>query len=472
MDCSVISLSPCGRIDVLRDLTELSREYGYLIAAGFVAGVAATAIGGWLSGRVFRGSLADKDLLFLALNNMTQGVVMFDSAGRMVVCNDRYVEMYSLSRAVVKPGCTLLDLINNRRAKGNADFDAEEYRSEILTAMANGQTLSRIMESPDGRSISVVNRPIAGRPYWVGTHDDITERRQAERESAFLTEHERRRMMIETAIESFREGVDNVLRTVSDSASEMKSTAMALSASSGQTSARASSAVETSHEASANVSAAALAAEGLFGSIVDIGRQVDHAAELVELAVADADSTNEEIGRLTDAVQEIGNVVKLIRHIAGQTNLLALNATIEAARAGESGRGFAVVASEVKSLAVQTAQATEQIAGQIAAVQASTSGAVEAIRRNSERMQGINSYTSAVANSLEEQNNATGQISRNVSSAADGARVVVSALDEVTGAVNQTRNAADTVLAASASVEAAAVNLRQRVETFLRAVAV
>ncbi len=136
------------------------------------------------------------------------------------------------------------------------------------------------------------------------------------------------------------------------------------------------------------------------------------------MAVSEAQATDGEIEALAAAAQKIGDVVKLIRDIAGQTNLLALNATIEAARAGEAGRGFAVVASEVKTLAVQTANATEDIAGQILAVQSSTTGAVEAIRRIAERMQEINGYTSSVAASVEQQSAATGQISCNVASAA------------------------------------------------------
>ena len=118
-------------------------------------------------------------------------------------------------------------------------------------------------------------------------------------------------------------------------------------------------------------------------------------------------------------------MVKLIRDIAGQTNLLALNATIEAARAGEAGRGFAVVASEVKSLAVQTAKATEEIASQILAVQGSTTGAVDAIRSIAGRMREISTYTSAVAASVEQQNAATGEISQNVAGAAQGTGMVV-----------------------------------------------
>ena len=220
------------------------------------------------------------------------------------------------------------------------------------------------------------------------------------------------------------------------------------------------------------MTAAAGAAEELIASIAEIGRQVSQAAELVTHSVTEANSTNEQMTHLTESVQEIGEIVNLIRSIAGQTNLLALNATIEAARAGEAGRGFAVVASEVKSLAVQTAKATEQIAIQIDAVQGSTRFAVEAIRRNTERMQEIDGYTSAVARSLEQQDAATGEISQNVSCAAEGAKAMVAMLDDVTSAVTDTRNAASEVLAASELVAAAGAGLQHGIESFLDRVAV
>lgn len=152
--------------------------------------------------------------------------------------------------------------------------------------------------------------------------------------------------------------------------------------------------------------------------------------------------------------------------------MLALNATIEAARAGEAGRGFAVVASEVKSLAVQTAKATEQIASQIEAVQNSTRVAVDAIRRNTNRMREIDGYTSAVAASLQQQDSATDEISHNVASAANGAKGMVSVVDEVTRAVGDTRSAAGKVLQASETVETAATNLQRGIEGFLGRVAV
>jgi methyl-accepting chemotaxis protein len=161
----------------------------------------------------------------------------------------------------------------------------------------------------------------------------------------------------------------------------------------------------------------------------------------------------------------------LISDIAGQTNLLALNATIEAARAGEAGRGFAVVASEVKSLAVQTAKATEEIANHIHAVQGSTAGSIEAIRKIAERMAEIDRYTTAVAAAVEEQSAATGEISQNVVTAARGAGHVVSVLGEVVAAASETRTSADIVREASQTVERAVGNLRLEVEDFLKQVA-
>ena len=443
----------------------------WLLYAFAGAGFAAAAFVYWRRRRPARRGL-DGALLLTALNNMTQGVVLVDDKERVLVCNERYVAMYGLSPEIVKPGCMLRDLIKNRISTGSLNLDPEKYRTEILESVGLGQTMSRIVETPDGRAVSVVNRAIEGGRFWIGTHDDITERIQAERQGAALLEQERRRVAIEAEIGAFRENVATVLSSVSESTAALKSIAVALSNSSNDTSERAIGAVQTSNEASANMTAAASAAEELIASIGEIGRQINQAAKLVTHSVAEAQATNEQITSLNATVQEIGDVVGLIRNIAGQTNLLALNATIEAARAGEAGRGFAVVASEVKSLAVQTANATERIASQIEAVQNSTRYAVEAIRRNTEHMLEIDGYTSAVTRSLEQQNSATDEISRNVSSAAGGAKGMVGVLDEVTGAAGETRTAAGKVLEASESVEAAAADLQHRIEGFLGRVAV
>jgi methyl-accepting chemotaxis protein len=207
-------------------------------------------------------------------------------------------------------------------------------------------------------------------------------------------------------------------------------------------------------------------------SINEISQQLARTTGVVRVSVREAETTNGQIAGLAESAQKIGDVIKLIRDIAGQTNLLALNATIEAARAGEAGRGFAVVASEVKSLAVQTAKATEDIAAQILAVQASTAGAVDAIRGIAGRMREISEFTAAVSASVEQQNAATREISHNVTSAAQGTSEVVSVLSDVTGAATATRISAETVLTVSQSVENAVANLRGEVESFLSKVAV
>jgi methyl-accepting chemotaxis protein len=457
--------------DPTRTIDALTLSPGILavaIASAAMAILCVSLVGAFAGRRLDEKS----SFLTIVLNNMTQGIILFDADERVLVCNDRYIEMYGLSPDVVKAGCTLLDLIKNRITTGSLNIDAEQYRTEILTAVHQGQLMNRIVETPDGRAVLVVNRPVKGGQYWIGTHDDITERIHAERKNAAMSEQERRSVEIETEIRAFRESVAAVLRTVTESTGALKSIAVALSDSSGFTSERTAGAVNTSNEACSNMTAAASAAEELIASIGEIGRQISQAAEVVSHSVVEAQTTNEQMTRLSDTVQEIGEVVNLIRNIAGQTNLLALNATIEAARAGEAGRGFAVVASEVKSLAVQTAKATEQIASQIEAVQSSTRVAVDAILRNTERMREIDGHTSAVALSLQQQDSATDEISHNVASAAQGAQGMVTVLDAVTRAVGDTRSAASKVLEASETVEAAATSLQRGIEGFLGRVAV
>ncbi|MGH6684409.1 MAG: PAS-domain containing protein [Pseudolabrys sp.] len=406
----------------------------------------------------------------VAINNMSQGLCMFDGNERLVICNQRYNDLYHLSGDIVKPGCTLTGLLQYRIANGTFSRDPDQYRRELIAAMTQGKTTHTEVKSATGRMVSVINQPMAD-GGWVATHEDITERRDAERERVSMQEQQQRRTAIEQAIAAFRQHVEDHLRTVADGAMAMRGTATALLASSGQTSQRAEGAVATSNESSTNVDTAAVAADELNGSIEEISRQLAKTTMIVRAAVEEAQGTNEQITALSQAAQRIGDVVKLIRTIAGQTNLLALNATIEAARAGEAGKGFAVVASEVKSLAVQTAKATEDISKLIGAVQTSTGGAVDAIGRIASRMQEIDSYANAVSAAVFQQSAATGEISQNVTSAADGAKLVVSVLGDVTGAATETRQSAESVLTASQAVEAAAAELRREVEDFLARVA-
>ncbi|HTT49254.1 MAG TPA: PAS-domain containing protein [Pseudolabrys sp.] len=406
----------------------------------------------------------------VAINNMSQGLCMFDGNERLVICNQRYVELYQLSEDVVKPGRTLTSLLEHRIANGTFSRDLAEYRHTLVSGMAQGKTITNEVKSATGRTVLVINLPMAG-GGWVATHEDITERRDAERERAAMQEQQRRRSTIDRAIAAFRQRAEEYLRTVTDSAMAMRSTATVLLESSGQTSQRADGAVAASNEASTNVETAAIAADQLAGSIGEISRQLAMTTTIVRAAVEEAQGTNQQISALSQAAQKIGDVVKLIRTIAGQTNLLALNATIEAARAGEAGKGFAVVASEVKSLAVQTAKATEDISRLIGAVQSSTGSAVEAIGRIASRMQEIDSCTTNVASAVQQQNAATSEISQNVAGAAEGAKLVVSVLGNVTGAASETRQSAESVLGASQAVEAAAAELRREVEGFLAGVA-
>jgi methyl-accepting chemotaxis protein len=406
-----------------------------------------------------------------AVDNMSQGFNVFDGHGRITLLNRRYLDMYKLSPDIVKPGTTFQQLIQHRKDTGIFKGEVDSYCRKIMEEIAHGKEMSHYVQASDGRIVLARNQPLPG-GGWVSTHEDVTEQRTAEQERAAIRGQEERRAAIDAAISTFRPQVEKLLSSVSGSATTMRATAGVLFRSSEETTQRAESAVHASHEASANVETAAVAADELSHSIAEISRQLVHTSSIVEIATDEARTTDEEIAGLAQGAQKIGDVIKLIRDIAGQTNLLALNATIEAARAGEAGRGFAVVASEVKSLAVQTAKATEDIANHILGVQNSTTGAVDAIRQIVARMHEINQYTAGVAAAIEQQNAATGEISHNVASAAKGTGSVVGVLGEVSGAATETRRSAGVVRDASETVENAVSNLRLEVEDFLTKVAV
>ncbi len=437
----------------------------FLTAAAVCAAALAAA---WI---VYRRCAGQNERLIAAVDNMSQGLCMFDAQTRIVLVNSRYIEMYALSPDIVRPGLPLRDLIQHRKDTGLFSGDVDAYVQRILEAMRSGKDAGVYVQASDGRIVLAKNRPLSG-GGWLSTHEDVTEQRRAEEERAAIHDQDKRRKLVDGAITTFRPLAERLLGSVSECAAAMRTTANALLRSSDDTSKRAESAVQAFNEASANVESAAVAAEELSRSIAEISRQLNHTGNIVGVATEAARATDNEIAGLAAGAQKIGDVVMLIRNIAGQTNLLALNATIEAARAGEAGRGFAVVAQEVKSLAVQTAKATEEIANHILGVQQSTSGAVEAIRYITARMQEINKSTAAVAAAVEQQNAATGEISGNVASAAEGTGQVVGVLGKVANAATETRASAQVVREASETVGAAVDDLRSEVEDFLAKVAV
>lgn len=270
--------------------------------------------------------------------------------------------------------------------------------------------------------------------------------------------------------DDFESSIRGVVDTVSSASTELQMTAQAMSAAAEQTNHQASAVSAASEQASANVQTVATAGEELSASITEIGRQVGQSSEMTRQAVEQANRTNVQIGSLAEAAQKIGDVVKLISDIAGQTNLLALNATIEAARAGEAGKGFAVVASEVKSLANQTAKATEEISAKVGEMQSATGDSVQAIRTIVDTIGNINEIATTIASAIEEQSAATQEISRNVQQAAIGTQEVSSNIGGVTEAASNTGSAATQVLSSANELAKQGEFLREKVDNFISTV--
>ena len=265
----------------------------------------------------------------------------------------------------------------------------------------------------------------------------------------------------------FEADVKSVVGAVAKATKDMQRVAGEITASVNGTSERTAAAAAASEEASASVNTVAAATEELASSVAEIGRQVTHSSGVADQAVVKAGQTTEMVAGLTAAGEKIGDVLRLIGAIASQTNLLALNATIEAARAGDAGRGFAVVASEVKELASQTAKATEEIAGQVTAIQSATGDCVTAIGGISDTIREISGIATTIAAAVEQQDSATREIARSVQQAAAGTSEVSHNVAGASQAAHQSRALADNVLAASGELGQHATALFKSVDTFL-----
>jgi methyl-accepting chemotaxis protein len=266
----------------------------------------------------------------------------------------------------------------------------------------------------------------------------------------------------------FQQSVGEVVDNVAEAAEQLQAAAGVLTQTAAQGQHLSSVVAEASEETSANVNSVATAAEELASSVSEIASQVNDSDALVKDTVRRAERTDGCVKQLGEATQRIGEVIGLINAIAGQTNLLALNATIEAARAGDAGKGFAVVASEVKSLAGQTAKATDEIAATIGQIQSLTGDAVQSIEEIGDAVRRISDVSVALAAAIEEQGVVTQEIARSAQQAAQGTAQVASNISEVDREASETGNASNEVLAAAQSLAAKGSHLRAELDRFVQ----
>jgi methyl-accepting chemotaxis protein len=338
----------------------------------------------------------------------------------------------------------IANLQRSMQLLSDGDLEAEIYRSsqrDEIAAMANSLEIFR--ESMiEARALSADQ-----------DKDRIAKTERASRMEARIVE--------------FEATVRSALDSLQKSANSMQTTAQSMSATADQSSALVSAVASAAEETSVNVQTVSSGTEELSSSIAEIGRQVVTSSQIARKAVDEAGATDATMQGLAENAGRISIVVDLIQVIASQTNLLALNATIEAARAGEAGRGFAVVASEVKSLANQTAKATDEIRSQIASMQQVTESAVGAIRNIGLTISEINEVTTAIAAAVEQQGAATREIARNIQHAAGGTSQVSSNIVGVSTASTEAGSAASEVLSASGALRREADVLRSEIDAFL-----
>jgi methyl-accepting chemotaxis protein len=276
-----------------------------------------------------------------------------------------------------------------------------------------------------------------------------------------------KRMLLQLSADFDRE-VSDVVNAVASAADQLEGAASTMASAAVQSSSQIDAVSRAMNEASSGVSAAAAASDEFAMSIGEISRQAAQSAVLAREATTAAEQADGTVQALAHSADQIGEIVELIGSIARRTNLLALNASIEAARSGEAGRGFAVVASEVKELAAQTSKATEEIAGQIRAMQNSTGDSVGALKAIASQIQQLEATAVSIASAVDQQSVAGQELARNIDTAARGTGEVSANIVQVRETALSTGATASQVLSSASELKGQASTLRNKVDGYLR----
>ncbi|WP_315833445.1 methyl-accepting chemotaxis protein [Bradyrhizobium prioriisuperbiae] len=338
--------------------------------------------------------------------------------------------------------------------------------TEALTGLAKGRTDVEVRHSERHDEIGALARTIeVFRTNRIERHQLESERVNAERLAM-----ERRKADMSTFVDAFRGKISGVIERVLESSRQFETVAQQLSTTAESTAALSGRSANASRQASEHVRNAAAASGELSDSIAEISRRVQESNGVAADAVRQATATDQRMAELSKAGDRIGDVLKLITSIAEQTNLLALNATIEAARAGDAGRGFAVVAQEVKTLAGQTAKATDEISSHIVNMQRATNESVEAIKEIGQTIERISQISTSISAAVEQQGTATHSIAGSVQAAASGTLDVADNADRVAAGAGQTGETSSRMLRSAQELSGESVHLKAEVDKFLDSV--